>query len=91
MVFARRTPRPLTCRELAALLTERLEGTLPPALRRRVEAHLSACEDCAAYAEQFEQVVAALTALGGSGAEPDAAALDALLEAFRGRPPTVAG
>jgi anti-sigma factor RsiW len=90
-VFGRRKRRAITCRELAELVTERLEGTLPEPLRAAVEAHLAACEDCATYAEQLEQVVAALRTLGEDDAEPEPAALDALLAAFRARPPPVAG
>jgi len=82
-VIARRRGRPLTCRETAALLTERLEGVLPAGRLEQVEAHLAACDGCTVYAAQLEQVVAALGALGADEAEPDD--LDVLLEAFRDR------
>ncbi|HEX2104097.1 MAG TPA: zf-HC2 domain-containing protein [Solirubrobacteraceae bacterium] len=76
----------MTCRELAALVTERLEGTLSARQRARVEAHLAECGDCVAFAEQLEQVVAALATLGHDDAWPSAVELDALLAAFRARP-----
>jgi anti-sigma factor RsiW len=36
----------MTCQEL---VTEYLEGTLPPAERERFELHLSACDGCTNY------------------------------------------
>jgi anti-sigma factor RsiW len=75
----------MTCRELAALVTERLEGRLPDRERARVEAHLAECDDCAVYTEQIEQVVTALGRLGADDAPIAPAVLDDLIEALRDR------
>ena len=40
------TPREIACAELVELLTEYLEGALPPDEVAVVEAHLAACEAC---------------------------------------------
>ena len=39
----------LACKELVELVTEYLEGTLPPAERARFDAHLGQCEGCHTY------------------------------------------
>ena len=72
----------MSCRELVELVTEYLDDALSPADRARFEAHLAECDDCSAYVAQFVQT---LDALGGlRGEEPEPAAVDALLEVFRG-------
>ena len=49
--------RHLTCPELVELVTEYLEGTLPPAESARFETHLGFCGDCRDYLEQMRQTV----------------------------------
>jgi anti-sigma factor RsiW len=72
-------PGGISCREVVELVTDYLEGALPPDVRARLEAHLAVCHPCVAYVEQVRTTskLAALTALEE---RPDA---DALLEAFR--------
>ena len=47
----------LACRELVELVTDYLEGALPPAERERFEAHLGSCRGCAAYLKQMRDLV----------------------------------
>lgn len=41
----------LTCQELVELVTEYLEGALPPGKRVRFEQHLAVCLGCTTYLE----------------------------------------
>jgi anti-sigma factor RsiW len=77
----RRTRRGIACDEVAARVTEYLDGALPATVRARFEAHLDDCERCRVYVAQFAQTLNALGALRVDDAGPDS--LDALLEAFR--------
>jgi anti-sigma factor RsiW len=43
----------LTCAELVERITDHLEGAMSPDEVRRVRAHLSACDGCAAHVEQM--------------------------------------
>jgi anti-sigma factor RsiW len=47
----------LACRELVELVTDYLEGTLPPDLRARLEAHLTDCDGCTTYVEQIRETI----------------------------------
>jgi anti-sigma factor RsiW len=77
----RPTRRGMTCDEVAARVTDYLEGALSAADRARFESHLDDCDDCRAYVAQFAQTLNALGALRADDAAPEA--LDALLDAFR--------
>jgi anti-sigma factor RsiW len=54
------TPRDVACRELVELVTEFLEGALPPDEVLAVEAHLVGCEGCGRYVGQMRATVRAL-------------------------------
>ena len=47
----------LTCRELVDLVTEYLEGALPPSDRARFDEHLAACGGCTAYLDQMRRTL----------------------------------
>ena len=47
----------MTCQELVEVVTEYLEGTLPPPERARFEAHIEACEGCRNYLDQMRQTI----------------------------------
>lgn len=49
----------LPCKDLVEIITDYLEGVLPPAERERFETHLSACSGCRTYLEQMRATVAA--------------------------------
>jgi anti-sigma factor RsiW len=70
----------MTCQELVELVTDYLEGALPPADGARFEAHLAACPGCETYLEQMRSTIAVTQA---SGAVVEPAAVSPLLDAFR--------
>ncbi|HEY7907694.1 MAG TPA: zf-HC2 domain-containing protein [Thermomicrobiales bacterium] len=72
----------LECREFVELVTEYLEGTLPPEERARFAAHIAVCEGCGTYLEQMRQTIRATGALTEE-AIPEEAMQD-LLHVFRG-------
>jgi anti-sigma factor RsiW len=71
----------LPCQELVELVTDYLEGRLPPTEQRRFEAHLALCRGCRAYLEQMRQAVRALGRLPEESI--DAEVKQRLLSAFR--------
>ncbi len=74
------------CRELVELVTDYLDGALPPAERSRLEAHLSGCPACVGYVDQLRRLLQLARRLGRqldeSALSPETRA--ALLAAFRG-------
>jgi anti-sigma factor RsiW len=75
----------MTCEQVAARVTDYLDGALAAAERARFEARLDDCEGCRRYVAQFAQTLNALGALRGDDAGTDPAIVDALLDAFRAR------
>lgn len=71
----------LTCRELVELITEYLEGALPPSERVRFEAHLAECPPCTNYLRQMRQTIHAVGALRAEAIAPEQRAT--LLALFR--------
>jgi anti-sigma factor RsiW len=51
------TPRDIACNELVELLTEYLEGTLPPDETAAVEEHLHGCDGCRTYLDQLRTTI----------------------------------
>lgn len=49
--------RDLVCQEAVELVTRYLDGDLSRRERRRFEAHLRACPNCAAYLEQIRVTI----------------------------------
>ena len=54
------TPRDIACNELVELLTEYLEGTLPPTEVATIEEHLSGCDGCRTYLDQLRATIVRL-------------------------------
>ena len=54
------TPRDIACIELVELLTDYLEGVLPPDEVAAVEAHLAICPPCRTYLAQMRATIDAL-------------------------------
>jgi anti-sigma factor RsiW len=71
----------LTCAELVMLVTEYLDGALPPEERARFEEHAEACPDCGDHLEQMRLTIAAAGRLRED--QIPAPAQRALLDAFR--------
>ena len=72
----------MPCRELVELVTDYLEDRLSDTDRARFEAHLTACEACWTYLEQFRQTIRLLGRLPEESLSPEVR--DSLLTAFRG-------
>jgi anti-sigma factor RsiW len=73
--------RALTCHEVVELITDYLEGALPPDDRRRVEEHLAGCDGCTHYLEQMRETIR-LTGMLTEEQVPEEQQR-ALLDAFR--------
>jgi anti-sigma factor RsiW len=71
----------MTCQELVELVTEYLEGTLPPGEKSRFEAHLERCDGCTDYLRQMRDTIALTGSLATESIS--AGAREALLAAFR--------
>jgi anti-sigma factor RsiW len=71
----------ITCQELTELLTDYLEGAMPPAEAALLEAHLEECEGCTNYLSQMRQTLRTLQRLRADSVEADAP--PQLLQAFR--------
>ena len=70
-----------SCKELVELVTDYLEGALPPPTRAAFEEHLELCEGCRAYLQQMELTI---QMVGGLSEESIPAPAKAeLLDAFR--------
>jgi anti-sigma factor RsiW len=70
----------IACQEFVELVTEHLEGALPPAVERAVTTHLELCDPCVTYLEQIRSTASALRGLPTPTLPP--AARDRLLEVF---------
>ena len=72
----------LSCQELVELVTDYLEGALPPEQRARFDEHLELCDGCTAYLEQMRVTIALAGRLTPEDLSPEAE--EALLGVFRG-------
>jgi anti-sigma factor RsiW len=70
----------MSCRELVALVTEYLEGTLSRLERIRFERHVAVCPPCRAHLDQMRETIRASGAITEESISPGAR--DDLLEAF---------
>jgi anti-sigma factor RsiW len=75
----------VACIEEVELITDYLEGALPDADRRRLEAHLETCAGCTEYLEQMRTVAGSLGGLRGDALPPELRR--SLIAAFRERLP----
>jgi len=71
----------MSCKELVELVTDYLEGVLPPGDRTRFEDHLKECPGCETYLDQMRQTVRALGRLSEDSVPAEAK--ETLLETFR--------
>jgi anti-sigma factor RsiW len=75
------TVEQLSCQELVELVTDYLEGALPPEQRARFDEHLGLCDGCTAYLEQMRATITLVGRLTTEDVTPQAEA--ALLGVFR--------
>ena len=69
------------CVEVVELVTDNLEGVLPPAEARRLERHLATCPGCGEYLEQLRAVAGSLRGLTDDSLPADVR--DGLIADFR--------
>lgn len=74
----------LDCNEFVELVTAFLDGSLDAATERRVVDHLSLCDGCERYLEQFRRTIGTLGELPPDRLTDEAR--NALLAAFRDQP-----
>lgn len=77
------SPRDVACVELVELLTDYLEGALPPDEVAAVEVHLAGCEACARYLDQMRVTIRSLGSVPVDSLPAEA--VDVLLSAFARR------
>lgn len=77
------TPREMACIELVELLTDYLEGALPPDEAAAIGAHLATCPPCRVNLAQLQATIDALGRIPQQTL-PETA-YDTLLSAFRDR------
>ncbi|HEX5900528.1 MAG TPA: zf-HC2 domain-containing protein [Solirubrobacteraceae bacterium] len=72
-LFRRRGGDPgLSCQELVELVTDYLEGALPPAEHARFDAHIAGCEGCTMYVRQMREMLEVLGELTTDSLSPQA-------------------
>ena len=71
----------LECREVVEVVTDYLEGVMPPGQRLRFHHHLALCEGCQAYLEQMRTVIRVAGRPAVDAVPPETMA--GLLRAFR--------
>jgi anti-sigma factor RsiW len=72
----------LSCQELVELVTDYLEGALPPELHDRFDRHIAHCSGCQGYLEQMRATIRATGMLTVESLSREAERT--LLDAFRG-------
>jgi anti-sigma factor RsiW len=87
MLLLRR--KDIVCQQAVELVTDYLEGALSRRDRRRFEAHLRACPNCAAYLEQIRMTMALTGSVEPEELTPEARAdLTDLYRRWRSGEPT---
>ena len=71
----------ITCRGIVGLVTDYLEGALPPNVVRLFDEHLETCEGCQRYLEQMRITVATVGRIRGD--DMPAEMRERLLATFR--------
>ena len=63
-------PADLACQQVVRLVSDYLDGDLPPGWRDSIAGHLTACDGCTAYLEQIRQTVELLEQIDASQRQP---------------------
>jgi anti-sigma factor RsiW len=61
-----------SCQELVELVTDYLEGALPPADLRRFEEHIATCDGCTEYLRQLRETIRIAGAITPDDLTPEA-------------------
>ena len=72
---------PLVCRQVVELVTDYLEGTMPPGERARFESHIADCPNCRRYLAQMRTTLDVLGRIEAEAVAPEA--MDELLVLYR--------
>jgi predicted anti-sigma-YlaC factor YlaD len=72
---------PISCQEVVELVTDYLEGAMPPEEVARFEHHLSLCEGCVFYVDQIRMTADAVGRIREQDVPPEVR--DDLVAAFR--------
>jgi anti-sigma factor RsiW len=75
------THEEMTCRELVEVVTDYLEGRMPPDRRLLFEEHVAFCSWCQTYLDQMRETIRITGTLTEGDLSPETR--DALLETFR--------
>jgi hypothetical protein len=73
----------ISCRELVALVTDYLEGTLPSSERIRFERHIAVCPPCRAHLEQMRDTIRVSGALATESPDVRVRRLEGRLNAYK--------
>lgn len=77
-------PSALVCQQAVELMSDYLDGSLSRRARRRLEAHLVACDACTAYLEQLRVTIAVSGVVTADDLAPEVLqTLSELFERFR--------
>lgn len=76
-----RRQSPLVCQKVVELVTDYLEGTMPPRERARFESHIANCPNCRRYLAQMRTTLAVLGRIEREAVAPEA--MDELVGLFR--------
>ena len=74
------SPEDITCREIVELVTDYLEGALPPGEVEAFEMHLAYCDGCVNYLDQMRETIRLMGELTEESLPPRI--LDELRRAF---------
>jgi anti-sigma factor RsiW len=67
-------PKDIVCQQAVELVTDYLDGALSRRDRRRFEAHIRACANCAAYVEQIRITIESTGSIEPDDLTPEATA-----------------
>ena len=70
----------IVCQQWVEIVTDYLEGALPPALQQAADRHLAACPHCREYLEQMRRTISLAHAMRHDEVPSDV--VDALTRAF---------
>ncbi len=79
LAFWRRRPE-IACQQWVEMVTDYLEGVLPPALQEAADRHLDACPPCREYLAQMRRTISVARSLRDDDVPADVVA--ALARAF---------